>query len=346
MKICIYGNTPSVDETMHETLGLFPHLLLTEKVKYCSKTSGELIIYLDFEHLNDEMLISSALHFFAGNIEVTDLANQLLNYLPQYKRFSLQKHKDRNAVIFMGRYKSRMNEIKNLVKKNQIFRLEQLKITELLPFDKDDVWELIFPSINSDPDQEETIIQQIATALIDRDYILSFDIMVEELFGFTLPDVTELKNFEFIKIPLWDFPCFEGMKYPQMKYTRDDLQPALYSFNVQLDKLSKLLLEIPFSNKTAGKIKQMLNETIGEQWEPIQKKINESLYLIQARNQFSSARGSKFCLGIASNETLVDYYERAKIIEPYIANEIKQRVGRHCDLKSSNLFCYNEFRSS
>jgi hypothetical protein len=60
------------------------------------------------------------------------------------------------------------------------------------------------------------------------------------------------------------------------------------------------------------------------------------------KNKYGNKDEFKFCLGITSAEILIDYYEKTQIILPYVANQIKQRVGRHIDLKANYVFTYIE----
>ena len=72
----------------------------------------------------------------------------------------------------------------------------------------------------------------------------------------------------------------------------------------------------------------------------VQEAIDNSLYLSQIRNQMNSNCSVKFNLGITSVATLVDYYLRAEMIEPYVASEIKDRLKRTMNLDATCVFSY------
>ena len=75
---------------------------------------------------------------------------------------------------------------------------------------------------------------------------------------------------------------------------------------------------------------------------PVQQAIDESLYLSKIKNNSPANYGLTFCLGIGSAETIVDFYQKNEIVEPYEANEIKNRISRHINLKSTYIFTYFE----
>jgi len=79
---------------------------------------------------------------------------------------------------------------------------------------------------------------------------------------------------------------------------------------------------------------------------PVQQAIDESIFLSKSKNNYPENYGLTFCLGIAPAETIINYYQQNKIIEPFEANELKTRISRHINLKSTNIFTYFEIHNS
>jgi len=134
----------------------------------------------------------------------------------------------------------------------------------------------------------------------------------------------------------------ESLSYTQLKYTREDFKPALLPFKLNLKELSDEIFSIPFLPENRSQLKQLSRDNLMHLTEPIQQAINASLYISQIKNSSAENTGLRFCMGIASAETLIGYFEKTKTVLPYVAEEIRQQTARHIDLKSSYLFAYFE----
>ena len=213
-------------------------------------------------------------------------------------------------------------------------------VKELQPFLSDKSWQVPPIDFRNDPNKEDVYIQPISKTIIGRSAIPGFDSVIEEFFSHTSIHSSDNTAADFIQIPLWHFPITEKLNYAQIKHTRDHLQPTLLQFKNDLKELSQAIFPLPFSIENFALIKQLTNDKLLIYKEAIQQSIDESLYINKAKNQFSKDSGTTFCLGIASAETLLDYFEKTKTILPYVAAEIKQQVSRHFNLSSSFLFSY------
>jgi hypothetical protein len=116
----------------------------------------------------------------------------------------------------------------------------------------------------------------------------------------------------------------------------------LVHFNEQLKSLTDNLAKLPFGNENHESIKQLCLDKLNDILETVQTAIDESIYISYLNNQLSSGHRLKFCLGITSAENLINYYEKIKCTEPYMATEIKQQLSRHIPLNTSYVFSYNE----
>ena len=102
---------------------------------------------------------------------------------------------------------------------------------------------------------------------------MSFDSVVEKIF--TIADINSDNQTycDFIKIPLWDFPMFDGITFNQMKYTIGDLKPSLVPFNAQLKELSEQIFTIPFTSENQDEIKQLCSDKLNQFVKPVQQTI-------------------------------------------------------------------------
>jgi len=197
-------------------------------------------------------------------------------------------------------------------------------------------------SFSSEIKKEDVFIQPITESITQRESIVSVDSKIEEFFPFTTLDSTDKNDFDFIKIPIWDIPSTEHLPFDKLKYTREDLQTAVLPFKTHLKELSETLFPISFIPENIQQIKQLCQEILNEHIAPVQQSIYDSLYIQQLLSQSPGIPKLKLCLGIASAETLIDYYDKTTVVLPYVITQIKEQASRHIDLKSSYVFTYFE----
>ncbi len=326
----------------NEIICIHPNILLADSFFTSSISACAMFGYNDFVTFTDEMIFLIFGDIFKMVEGVTELVDDLKTDYPKMKIVQNLKRKGKTELAAIGNFKS----IISYMRKKIIVYFEQLiknnGTFHLLPFVDDGILKLSPLRFMDLPDTEAQFITDISATIVERESILQFDPSVEEMFKFTPFDSSEAKETEFIKIPLWNLPPILGLSYEEMKHIRQHLKPALDLFKSQLKAFSKELHAITYNHENLDKIKQECSNALSNFIEPVQKSINDSLYLNKLRNQFPSDHYLKFCLGITTAETLVNYYAQKEVIEPYMASEIKQRVERHIGLSSSNLFSYYE----
>lgn len=220
--------------------------------------------------------------------------------------------------------------------------LDRHRLTEMLPFHKDDIWILKMAGMDGNPRLENHLIPELVETITEREAMLSLDESVDTLFKYTMIDSDDIKKCDFIKIPLWRFPPNVLTTYEQLKYTRDSLKPTFEPFNNKLKELSAQLFDINFEPGNIHKMKQLCREALLSFVSPIQTSINESLYMAKMINNFPEDSYLKFCLGIAPVHTLINYYEKNTIVESYVTNEIKEQIARHINMNATYVFSYFE----
>jgi len=345
MQIANYNKQPSKMNFGREALSLYVYTLLADEVLIKCALSYDLALYDEIETLKDEEVIRKLLPHVEDDEEFTKTLTDIWDLQKQLKRYIREKHTDKSTFIAIGNFRSIMKDLRSKLKEIIEKRLKYSRLFELVPFRKEDVWKLENVLFKFDPafDKQDLYITELTQTIPEQKYLIAFDTEVEKLFSFCLYDNPDNCNAEIIKIPLWSFPVFDGISFFQMKFTRDYLLPALLEFKAQLKKLSSEVFNIPFEPVNHPKIKQLCQESIEQHIVPVQKSVNDSLYMSQLRNKTEAGKGINFCLGITSAENLVNYYERTEMIEPYVATEIKQQIGRQMDLKACCFFVYCTF---
>ena len=330
----------------NELVCIHPNILLADSFVTSSMSSIFLTTYLELETYSDEMIYKLYELFFSKQEGAQEFVDRVKENYPFVKKTQQKKHKTKADLSVIGNFKTIIRAMLKQLIAYYENRLKNAGTFHLLPFVDDGILKLTFLRFMDLPDTEAQFITDISATIFERESILQFDPSVEEMFNFTPYDFSKTKETEFIKIPLWNLPRISGLSYEEMQHIRQHLKPALDLFKSQLKALSKELHAITYEDESLHLIKQKCIEGLSNFIEPVQHSINQSLYLNKLRNQFPSDHYLKFCLGISTAETLVNYYEKKEIIEPYMASEIKQRVERHIGLSSSNFFAYYEIYPS
>ena len=250
------------------------------------------------------------------------------------------KNIDKIELEFMNRHKSNVNLVRKQFAKYVEDRLRIIKLWELVEFRNEPNWDLQFPLYDYDATHESSYIQALEHFVPSCEYILSFDNVVEQLFTWSDFDQSDHKAFDYIKVPFWKFPLVYDMTFNQLKYTREDLKPLLQKFYTQFYDCLRQLFVMSFLTENHEKIIAIIQDKIMSLKLPIQQAIDNSLYISQLRNKTQGDADLTFNLGITSAETLVDYYQRAEMIEPYVASEIKDRLKRKMNLDATCVFSY------
>lgn len=345
MKIACFNKLPSSINLMNEALSLYPNTLLSEHLVIASALSIEFIPYNDIDIFSDKEVIEMLSHFFCKHKEYVISLQKSKEMLKENNKYLKQKNKDKLTLKIISLNRKMSRDLRVRLKEQYSKRLKHFKVLELVNFEKESNWELVWALYSHDEKREDHYIPVLTETILEQEYIMSFDGIVEEIFTFTELDSIENTGFDYIKIPLWDFPMFDGITFLEMKHTCEDIKQALQSYNVMLDELMAKLFKIPFTTENQIEIKHLCTDNITPFILPIQNSINESLYLCKLKNQSDANTGSTFNLGITSAENLINYYEKSGIILPYVAAETKEQLSRKIDLKSSCLFLYNLFKN-
>jgi hypothetical protein len=344
MDVMLYNKIDSKLVPVTETWYLHPLLILADTVSYCSPWSEFMMLYRSVEEFNESMTISvyKQILYQRKDEEMASQMTEFEAFIPTVKKIRKKKHKTKQELVLMMDFKKMLRAFKDDIRDFHSEMLSGVGLLQMEPFIADEIWNVDFKELSSNNSHEDDFIAKISTGIIEREYLLLFDFYVEKIFSHTLLDEVHDENYDFIKIPLWDMPPFADITYEQMKYTREQLQPHLEPLKEQLIGLSDLLTDVVYDRDNLSRITQLCMDEIHPYIGNVKNNIDESLYLCKMKNMFPEGLAMKFCLGITSNDNMVNYYEKLGIIEPYMANEIKQRISRNIDLHTSNIFCYFE----
>ncbi|MFH1004070.1 MAG: hypothetical protein V1781_01010 [Bacteroidota bacterium] len=334
MKIIFINRDDTKIDYCTEPDYLHPLVLIADTVKYISMIVHTIVTYKGIEKLTDDSVVQMHKDIFKKDENAIQMHKETDRIYSIVKKVKNIKHKDKNTLIYIHSFESLIKIFKKNIKEQIEDILKGICIYEIMPFIQDEVFKVQESCCYSEETKcEDPYINLIADIIITNENIFLFDTQIEKILS---------SETDFIKIPLWDFPPLAYLTYNQMKYTRENLKSALHQFKVQLKEISSELFKITFASENFLYIEKLCADKLNPHIASLQKSINESIYISQTRNKFPENHKMKLYLGITSVENLVNYYEKMNIVFPYVANEIKEQVKRHIDIKMTCPFFYFE----
>ncbi len=346
MKTHYIISTESDINLINDAAYIRPNLLFFDHLKNSSYCAFHIMIYRAIDDIEYEYLLPLTPFYFNHEAVTEEYMEQLFSYFKKYKQILKIPHKNQLQMRVILTFRNTMSQHRKGMKENITYLLNLYNLMELVNFAEEETWELDFLDFMDDSNHEDYYIPKIVDSILDIEEILSFDNCVDELFSHTLLTSNQNKTTDFIKIPLWKLPPLHQMTNAQLTYTSKEFKSILADFQKQLVLLSADLLKTTFSEKNGSLIKEKCADQLLHFVQPIQTSINDSLYISQYKNKFSTTEGITLCLGITSAANLVNYFEKTSVVKPYVASEIKQQLSRHIDLSSTHIFAYYEIYPS
>jgi hypothetical protein len=340
MKINLYNSQNSKLGMNTESTYIQPYLVMADKIMCNSIASEAILIYKYLDGFPEIFILAFSMSVNSDKPEEVERAKEMMDMLPHIKKIRSIKHKDKRMLTMLGTFKQLLGYFKDDIREFYKESMIKFHLLELLPFVDTELWDVETNSPEFNPKTESKLISGIAGNIVHRDAFLSLDLSIENMFRFATLDSPDHVTCDFLKIPLWTFPPITTISHDQMKFTIEQLKPAFEPFKKQIQELSNQIVGLTFTRNNLSEIKKECADRLIPLKENVQKEINESMYLSSLKNSYPGNFGVEFCVGISSAETIINYFEKNKIIEPYMASEIKDRVSKQADIKASHIFTY------
>jgi hypothetical protein len=344
MKISIFDKKCSEedfenDEGYFDSYLVITGLMIADSVTLISDDPRINCIFIEVSELPDKDVIE----WLKGMFRYSKNCKKVIEYydtiMPYIKKLMYTKQRDKETMVQYINFKSDISNFKKEISHYRETLLNDLYLNEVLPFYKEG--HLVSHALEDipDPNKEDVYIKPLVSTLTGYDEIIGFSEFMEDNYYHEIGDSRE-DECDFIKIPFLNFPVIKDMNYSQLKFTRNDLAPALLSFKKCLNELSAELLKIPYTVENLPQIKELCSEKLIPQISPVQQKIDESIYLCQQKNKNPENTGIEIALGISSANFILESLEYIDVILPYVRSEINQQVGRFIMPESGKVFIY------
>ncbi len=332
------GNT-SMDPNA-EVYNLYAYMLLCDHMKYDSVTSSMLLFQEEVEYTKHYKLLFMMFENWYPTEGGLKIAAILRANLDMHLKLSRMKIRGKNELVLIGRYNALLSQVRKMLKKvyDDWFIKNRLEVLPSFGLEASLILAMSF--YVDDDNKESAILSEIVKTILEKKAIISLDATMESKFSFV--DYHDFSNpkADFIKFHVCDLPPIIGLSFEQMKHIKSELKVALNDLTTQMNELQEKYNVIDFNKDNLKEVIDLGKQHIEPCLKPLKQAVEESLYLSKLRGEFSPDNILRFSLGVTSIETLVDFYEQSRVIEPYVASEMKQQISRNISLNSPILFCY------
>lgn len=342
MDINFYTTIQSKIEFVTEATYIHPYLIMANNVMYSSVSADALMLCEYFENVPEKFIVALYISFSKSNDSNAQSGEEIKALYNKVVLIRAKKSKSPDELILLGRFKQILNKFLEMLVGFYKEQLTRHRLLDMIPFHKAGIWTLRMAGIDVNPNKENHLIPELVETITERKAMISLDESVESLFRFATIDSVDNSEIDFIKILLWKFPPILQISYEELKYTRNELHPVFENFSNNLNELSDQLFKISFLPENISQIKQLCGEKLLGLKDSVQKSIDESIYMARMKSNNSDEYYLRFCLGISSVPTIINYYGKSNTVESYITKEIQEQISRHTDLNSTHIFSYFE----
>ncbi len=342
MDINIFDKSKEQKDRARKYINLRSYIFIANSVSFIMLDDESYMFNINYEKISHEdFLALSKLIWYRDNESLARIDINIA-LLPLIKKVKQMKHKTKEDLYVINGFQQCIKYYKQLVKEYYEGLMENYLAKELLPFHQENILRVPFMDLFSSEKSEDPYIQPICDAILNREYWLGFDETLYNHFDAMTLEETQDDGKDFIKIPFIKIPIAIEMPYKQIKYTRNELQPALKEFNTHLNQLRTELSEMEYVPENLERIKELCRVRLLPLQTPLQQSLDDSLYLSHLMKQNEKDTRSQLFIGISTADMLIEYFEIMNIIEPYVASEVRNRIGRHINLMSTQMFLYLE----
>ncbi len=319
---------------------IYSNLLFAEACIYMSPAMLTLTDYFMIPLLNDDEIVKGFLLQFENTLSKNNELEKIREMYTYYKKTLNAKRKGKEDMKFLVSFRNLVQGMRKDLALKFKGCLSDSNLFEVYPFVKDELLFIVPVDYKDSEDLQDFYIGPVIGAISEKGITIFIDDFIEENFSFTNIDELEKEMFDFIKIPLWELPSFHEITYQETKYTRDQLLDILKPFKTQLQEIKTELFGSLYIQENLDHAKQLYKEKISVHIAPIQDALDESIYLSKQRNKYKDKSGFTYCLGITSVKNMVSFLEKAEVILPYVASEIKEQISKQLDLQTNIVFSY------
>jgi hypothetical protein len=255
------------------------------------------------------------------------------------------KHKTKEQLVLLHKAQAMENAYKKYLNEYAIYVLKSIYVFNWLELMDKEILELGGHWMYSESsDEEDSLIPEISNSIMDKEEFL----LVDGIIGTYIKEVSleehkkdglfskEPKIFSF---PLVDILYGKDISKENLLVLRKDTLNKLNGISAKMDEFKASLHHEEFGDPVKEKTLAFY-ESLKEERESFQTYIDEHMFIKQVLNSDKDCFRAQLRMGVSSIRTMIHYFEKSKILLPFVANALEKQLEQKMDIDKCDAFLY------
>ena len=255
------------------------------------------------------------------------------------------KHKSKEQIVLIHRgqalervYKQYLNEYAtNALKIINIFDWLELMDEEIVEFGG----HLYY---NEKSDKEDSLIPEISKSIMGKEEFLLVDGIIGTYIKETALEEPKKEELFSKETKIFSFPLIyilygKDISKENLAVLRKNVLNKLNGIFAKIDEFKASLHNEEFDDIVKEKTLAFY-ESLKDERESFQTNIDEHMFIKQVLNSDKDCLRAQLRIGVCSIRTLVNYFEKSKILLPFVANALEKQLEQKMDIDKCDAFIY------
>ena len=321
--------------------------LCAEKMKLNSLMPFDIALLEQIDLFSTSQIISCYYSFSIQNDPEATLKEaekniQLHKNIDAVKRV---KHKTKEQIVLLHKGQVMERMYKQYLNEYAAYALKSICVFNWLDLMDEEVVEfgghLYY---NEKSDKEDSLITEISKSIMDKEEFL----LVDGIIGTYIKEAAleehkkeELlsKETKIFSFPLVDILYGKDISKENLAVLRKNTQSKLNGISAKMDDFKASLHYEEFGDSAKEKMIAFY-ESLKEERESFQSYIDEHMFIKQVLNSDKDCFRAQLRIGVSSIRTLITYFEKSKILLPFVANALEKQLEQKMDIDKCDAFMY------
>ncbi len=255
------------------------------------------------------------------------------------------KHKTKEDIVLLHKthaienaYKKYLNEFGAYVLKNiHVFDWLELMDKEIIELSSN--W-----SYHGTSDAEDGLIPEISKSILDKEEFLLADGIIGTYIQETALEEDKKEGLlsnepKIYSVPLVDILYGKDISKENLAVLRKDIQNKLNGISAKMDEFKASLHLEEFGDTVKEKTLDFY-DSLKEESASFQTYVDEHMFIKQVLNSDKDCFRAQLRMGVSSIRTMINYFERSKILLPFVAKALEKQLEQNMDIDKCDAFLY------
>jgi hypothetical protein len=255
------------------------------------------------------------------------------------------KHKTKEDIVLIHRAQTIEQQYKKWLNEYGAWVLKSIYVFNWLELMDKEIMELGGHWFyHETSDDEDSLIPEISKSIMDKEEFLLVDGIIgtyikESALEENKKDGLFSKEPKMFSFPLVDILYGKDISKENLAVLRKDTLNKLNGISVKMDEFKASLHHEEFGDTVKEKTLAFYESLKGER-ESFQTYVDEHMFIKQVLNSDKDCFRAQLRVGVSSIRTLIHYFEKSKILLPFVANALEKQLEQKMDIGKCDAFLY------